>query len=145
MKGSTLVLAVIGSGIGILLLLVGIMMNSKTATSSTAARVATQTGFVKVPLPEGAVANQVLIVGPNCHRPQGVRTRALASGLAKLNIPYQQTSSVRMSSDVGLGNIFQLNQLMAGDAPIVFVNRKGKANPSLDEVLAEYRLATTFQ
>lgn len=145
MKGSTLVLAVIGSGVGVLLALVGIVMNPGSATRSTAAKVATETGFVSVPLPEGAVANEVLIVGPTCSRPQGARTRALVSSLAQLKIPYRQTTSISLSSGDVLGNMLQLNQLMAGDAPIVFVNGKGKANPSLNEVVTEYRLAKSFQ
>jgi hypothetical protein len=63
--------------------------------------------------------------------------------LAKLNIPYRRTESISMNSDSTddiFGAMEQMDRLMKGDAPVVFVNAKGKANPTLDEVVAEYRL-----
>ena len=35
----------------------------------------------------------------------------------------------------------QMDNLMKGDSPVVFINAKGKANPTINEVVAEYRLA----
>lgn len=147
MKGSTLVLTILGLGFGVQILIVGVILNSKPAGSKASTIALGKTGFVKVALPEGAVANEVLIVGPNCNRPEGVRTRSLVSSLAKLNIPHRQTDSISFSSDSfssdnGLGNMTQLNNLMQGEAPIVFINGKGKSNPAIDEVLTEYKLAT---
>lgn len=48
-----------------------------------------------------------------------------------------------MNSD-STENIFeameQMDHLMKGDSPVVFINAKGKANPTINEVIAEYRL-----
>jgi hypothetical protein len=148
MKGSNQISVLIGLAIAAQAAIIGAVVyvksTSRTAmVSQTAA--ANQTGFVKTIMPSGAIANEVLIVGPNCDRPEGLRTKALADSLAKLKIPYRQTSSISLNSDsMGSDDVFadisQMDQLMAGDSPVVFINAKGKANPTIDEVLAEYRL-----
>jgi len=138
MKGSTLVLTVIALGIGVQVAIVGAIVTKPADRKA----MASNTGFVKVARPEGAVANEVLIVGPNCNRPEGVRTRALASSLAARNIPYRQTDSISLSADAGWDGIAQMNDLIKQDSPLVFINARGKANPTLDEVVAEYRQAT---
>ena len=95
-------------------------------------------------MPDGAIANEVLIVGSDCDRPEGIRKKALAASLTKLNIPHRQTSSISMNSD-STDDIFtamdQMDNLMKGDSPVVFINAKGKPNPTINEVVAEYRLA----
>ncbi|MBM0740719.1 hypothetical protein JOY44_03645 [Phormidium sp. CLA17] len=147
MKESTQTLALIGLAIAAQAAIIGavvyVKFTSRTAMASQTA-MENQTGFVKAAMPDGAIANEVLIVGPDCDRPEGIRKKALAAGLAKLNVPHHQTSSISMNSE-STDDIFtamtQMDSLMKADSPVVFVNAKGKANPTLDEVVAEYRLA----
>ncbi len=96
-------------------------------------------GFVAVPMPDGAIANQVLVVGPNCTTPRGVRTRALTTALAKANIPYQRTEHLQFSDPDDLTAMGRLDQVMAGDAPIVFVHGQAKANPTPEVVMQIYK------
>jgi|GEM_PF-2162841 len=148
MKGTPVVLPILIVGIGLQVsLLVGATLynQSNSSKSSKSAKAANETGFVRAAMPQGAIANEVLIVGPTCNRPEGVRTRALVSELARLNIPYRQTNSLTFSSEEGLGNLWQMNQIMQKEAPFVFVNRKAKANPALNEVVTEYQLATNIK
>ena len=42
---------------------------------SLAIQTANQTGFVKAAMPDGAIANEVLIVGSDCDRPEGIRKK----------------------------------------------------------------------
>jgi len=145
MKGTPVVLPVLIIGIGAqILLLAGatIYVQSNPSKSSKTAKAVNETGFVKAAPPKGAIANEVLIVGPNCNRPEGVRTRALANELARLNIPYRQTDTMTFSADDGLGNLWQMHQLLQKEGPLVFVNRKAKANPALNEVVTEYQFST---
>ncbi len=145
MKGSTQISVFIGLAIAAQAAIIGVVVYAKsTSRTATASQAATQTGFVKAAMPDGAIANEVLIVGPECDRPEGVRARTLANSLAKLNIPYRRTESISMNSD-STEDIFeaieQMDQLMKGDSPVVFINAKGKANPTIDQVIAEYRSA----
>ena len=39
----------------------------------------------------------------------------------------------------GEDELQRVNRVMQGELPIVIVHGRGKANPTLDEVLAEYR------
>jgi hypothetical protein len=144
MKGSTQISMLIGLAIAAQAAIIGAVVYVKsTSRTAMASQTATQTGFVKAAMPDGAIANEVLIIGPDCDRPEGIRKKALAASLAKLNIPHRQTSSISMNSD-STDDIFaamdQMDNLMKGDSPVVFINAKGKANPTLDEVVAEYRL-----
>ncbi|PZV11771.1 MAG: hypothetical protein DCF22_13745 [Leptolyngbya sp.] len=132
MKGSTQISALIGLAIAAQAAIIGAVVYVKsTSRTAMASQTGTQTGFVKAVMPDGAIANEVLIVGPECDRPEGIRARTLASSLAKLNIPYRRTESISMNSD-STENIFeamdQMDHLMKGDAPVVFINAKGKAN-----------------
>lgn len=144
MKGSTQISLLIGLAIAAQAAIIGAVVYAKSNSRTiTASQPKNQTGFVKAAMPEGAIAREVLIVGPECDRPEGIRARTLAASLAKLNIPYRRTESISMNSD-STDDIFeaveQMDHLMKGDAPVVFINAKGKANPTLDEVVAEYRL-----
>jgi hypothetical protein len=144
MKGSTQISVLIGLAIAAQAAIIGAVVYAKSNSRTIAvSQPKNQTGFVKTAMPDGAIAREVLIVGPECDRPEGIRARTLASSLAKLNIPYRRTESISMNSDSTddiFGAMEQMDRLMKGDAPVVFVNAKGKANPTLDEVVAEYRL-----
>ncbi len=143
MKGSTQISVLIGLAIAAQATIIGAVVYVKSNSRTTAIQPTNQTGFVKAAMPDGAIANEVLIVGPECDRPEGIRARTLASSLAKLNIPYRRTESISMNSD-STEDIFEamerMDELMKGDSPVVFINAKGKANPTIDQVIAEYRL-----
>lgn len=138
MNGSKLILGIVVFGVAAQAWLFSVAMQTRSAAGSTASRTSVR-GFTKVLSPVGATPGQILIVGPNCTTERGVRTRELARKLADLKVPYQQTDSARFSANpiTGWGDWAQINHLMQGDAPVVFINGRAKANPSLEEVLAE--------
>jgi hypothetical protein len=96
--------------------------------------------FVAVAAPDQAEPAQVLVIGPTCNSVAGVRTRQLADRLAQAQIPYKHTDSFSfsVSNPEDFQGISRLNQVMQGDAPVVFVNGRAKANPQFEEVVAEY-------
>ena len=97
-------------------------------------------GFVALPALAGADPRQVVVFAPqNCPKEDARRSDELAQSLAQRNIPSVRTHDVAFTSsdpDPGIGA--RLNAVMNGELPIVIVNGKGKANPTLDEVIAEY-------
>jgi hypothetical protein len=63
----------------------------------------------------------------------------MAHQLASRNIPSLRSHDVSFAAtnpEPGIGE--RLNAVMNGELPIVFVNGKGRANPTLDEVISEY-------
>jgi len=102
-------------------------------------------GFVPAMMPENAPPNQIIIFGaPNCNNETAERIRALVETMAQLQIPYQQTSDIRFNSDaIDDWDIFwQTTHIASADGPIVFINGKAKANPKVDEVIAQYKAMT---
>lgn len=106
-----------------------------------AATTASAGGFVPLPTPAGASPKQVLVIAPeNCTADGARRADELANDLTRQNIPVLRTHNVNFqfeNPDPGL--MQRLNTVMNGDVPIVFVRGRAKANPTLAEVVAEYR------
>ena len=105
---------------------------------------ATPNGFLPVPMPDGTPANTVLVFAPlNCPREGAQRAKALTESLTDLGIPVMKTD--HYGAQVFEPNLEteaafkRLNVVMTGEIPIVLVNGMGKANPSADEVVAEFR------
>ncbi|HEY9615463.1 MAG TPA: hypothetical protein V6C64_01390 [Microcoleaceae cyanobacterium] len=98
-------------------------------------------GFVAVTNPEGFNPAQVVVIGPNCTSAAGQRTRALIAQLAQARVPYMQTSDFSVTASEDVQGLYRLQEVMQGDAPIVFVHGKAKANPQIQEVIAEYNRA----
>ena len=100
-------------------------------------------GFVALPTLAGGDPKQVVVFAPeNCPSEAAARADSMAQQLASRNIPSVRTHDVSFSSsdpDPAIG--VRLNSVMNGDLPIVFVKGKGKANPTLDEIVAEYGIA----
>ena len=97
------------------------------------------TGWVVTGPPNGTDPNQVVIVAaPNCPRPAARRAAELAEQLAAQQIPCIQTGTVEFTFTTD-AEVEQMNKVMNAGAPMVFVNRKVKSNPTLVEVVAEYR------
>lgn len=97
-------------------------------------------GFIALPSLAGADPKQVVVFAPeNCPKEDAQRSDALAQSLVQRNIPSVRSHDVSFTSsdpDPAIGA--RLNSVMNGEFPIVFVNGRGKANPTLDEVIAEY-------
>ncbi|HET7924755.1 MAG TPA: hypothetical protein VFL30_07640 [Rhodanobacteraceae bacterium] len=101
-----------------------------------------ENGFVALAQPVGIKPDKVFIFAPaNCPREAGQRSDALTQSLVDRGVAYSRSAhlSYEPMDPVMLGRV---NAMLAGDnAPIVFVNGRIKANPALDEVLAEYEAA----
>lgn len=97
-------------------------------------------GFIPLPTLTNADPRQVVVFAPeNCPQEASVRSDAMARDLITRSIPSVRSHDVTFTSDnpePGVQN--RLNAVMNGELPIVFVNGKGKANPTLEEVVAEY-------
>jgi hypothetical protein len=94
-----------------------------------------------MPRIEGSSARRVLVVAArNCPRAEARRADRLAAALADLGIPVARGHQVRFTLDgpVDGDTVNRVSGVMNGPLPIVFVNGRAKANPSLDEVVAEF-------
>lgn len=96
--------------------------------------------FVELPLPDGVAARGVVIFAPeNCPSEAAQRARHLARTLSARNIPYRETSSANFSALSSQEEVARVTAVMEGPIPIVYVNGRAKANPTVEEVVAEYR------
>jgi len=101
-------------------------------------------GFIALPSLAGSDPKQVVVFAPeNCPKESARRSDELAQSLVQRNIPSVRSDNATFTflSDPDPGIKARLNAVMNGELPIVFVNGKGKANPTLDEVIAEYGAA----
>lgn len=102
------------------------------------AQVAGGTGFVAMPQPIGTSLGTVLIFAPrNCPSAAAQRARELSRELAAHDIPHALLDEANFDLD-SPEQVASVKRVMEGTVPIVFVHGRGKANPSLDDVLAEY-------
>ncbi|MGA3007034.1 MAG: hypothetical protein ABSE59_04000 [Opitutaceae bacterium] len=104
-------------------------------------------GFVKVVHPDGVDPRSVFIYGAinrpsSCPRWQpsqeGIRSDALATALAAAGIPYVRSDTIGFSSINDSDVEDRLVALQNRERPLVFVNGWAKANPSLDDIIAQY-------
>jgi len=101
-------------------------------------------GFLPVPMPEGTARNTVLVFAPvNCPREGAQRANALVQKLTSLGISSVKTDHYgaqvfEPNPEIEAG-FKRLNIVMNGELPIVLLNGMGKANPSFDEVVSEFR------
>ena len=95
-------------------------------------------GFISMIEPDGADPHKVLIFGPiNCPKPAGMRCTALAEALAGAGVPCVRAEDIQLMPTPDFG-VDKLNAVMNNDPPIVFINGRAKANPTLEEVIEEY-------
>jgi signal recognition particle receptor subunit beta len=94
--------------------------------------------FVELPLPDGMDADSVVVFSPeDCPSEAAQRADALVSALESKRITVVRAHHAEFdlrdqeSAD-------RVNSVMEGPIPVVFVRGKAKANPSVEEVLAEY-------
>ena len=97
-------------------------------------------GFVALPAMDSADSKQVIVFAPeNCPSEKAQQADDLARQLTARNIPAVRSHNVSFTSpdpDPSVG--IRLNSVMNGELPIVFVKGRGKANPTIEEVIAEY-------
>lgn len=98
-------------------------------------------GFVAIPMPSDVSDREVLVIAAeNCPKEDSRRADELAGQLSRLDIPVSRTHSVNFTfSNPDSRVIGRVNKVMRGKLPIVFIHGKAKANPTLEEVVAEYR------
>lgn len=95
-------------------------------------------GFVTLPKPSNLDTDTVIILAAkNCTKEAALKAEYLADELGRRNIPYTRASSIRFENfDPSLKN--RLDSVMRGPMPHVLIDGRGKANPTLDDVVSEY-------
>lgn len=97
-------------------------------------------GFVDIPMPDGLSSRGIVVFAPeHCPRDAGQRAEAMASYLAAQRVPYTRTSSANYNDLASAEEASRVTAVMNGPVPVVYVNGRAKANPTPQEVVAEYR------
>lgn len=97
-------------------------------------------GFISVPMPDGMSPHGVVVFAPeNCPSDAAQRAYALVSDLGSRGVPVSRADAARFDNLPDAATAERVRTVMSGQVPIVFVNGKAKSNPSLQEVVAEYR------
>lgn len=97
-------------------------------------------GFVDIPMPDGLPARGVVVFAPaNCPEDAGRRADAIVRHLESAGVPYRRSSSANYASLASAGEAKRVMAVMNGPIPVVYVNGRARANPSPQDVLAEYR------
>ncbi|WP_457281091.1 hypothetical protein [Polaromonas sp. P5_D5] len=98
-------------------------------------------GFVALPGTSSTASNAVqVIAAEDCPEEAAQRANSLAEQLSGKGIPVTRTHSISFTVTSGdAADAQRISSIMSGELPIVLVRGKAKSNPSLDEVVAEYR------
>ena len=105
--------------------------------------VASAAGFVPVPMPDGMSPHGVVVFAPeNCPSDAAQRAYALISDLGGRGVPVVRASAASFDNLPDAATAERIRAVMGGEIPVVFVRGKAKANPSVQDVLAEYRSKT---
>jgi hypothetical protein len=111
--------------------------------SRATAAMADGNGFIPAEMPDGAARDSVLVLAPvNCPHEGARRADALAERLHELGIPVVRTNNysiARVTPDNAPSVNRAIEVLKTNVVPVVFVYGRAKANPTSDEVVAEYR------
>lgn len=98
-------------------------------------------GFVPVPSAQGLSADAVTIVtAPAATEVAAAHADAIAKALSEKGIPVLRAQQVNFAG-AGVDSVSSARAvlIMGGEQPVVIVRGKAKANPTLDEVLVEFR------
>lgn len=95
-------------------------------------------GFISLPKPTHLDTDSVIILAAkNCTKEAARRANQLASDLDNRNIPYTRANRIGFKNvDPSIKK--RLDSVLKGPLPIVLIDGRGKANPTLNEVLSEY-------
>ena len=97
-------------------------------------------GFVEIPAPDGQAGRGIVIFAPaNCPSDAAQRAEALARHLSAQGVPYVHSQNAEFGNLASQDEATKVMAVMNGPVPVVFVNGKAKANPTPEEVVAEYR------
>jgi hypothetical protein len=99
-------------------------------------------GFVPVQTPAGTPPDTVLILAAlNCPLAAAKRADAMAEQLSAMRIPNTRANhyAVSITSREQMPLLQQTSMVLGGEIPVVIVNGMAKANPTVDEVAAEFR------
>lgn len=99
-------------------------------------------GFAALPPVDGQDSATVFVVAAqNCPHEEAKRADRLAEDLARRGIPVERTHDVRFhfSSPPESAVMERMSGIMNGPLPVVFVHGRAKSNPSLEEVVAEFK------
>jgi hypothetical protein len=102
-------------------------------------------GFVPILVAGGAPQNTAVILAAlNCPSAQAKRADAMASRLTELGIPNSRENNYRVGNVTRDQSalIEQTSAVLGGEVPVVIVNGKAKANPSVEDVVSEIRRGT---
>ena len=100
---------------------------------------ASEAGFVMLKPDEATNGSVIIMSAPNCPREEAVRARALAASLQAAGIPNEIRSEISFSF-TDEKEAARIQQFMAGVSnPLVLIRGRGKGNPTLEAVVAEFR------
>lgn len=106
--------------------------------------VGSDNGFVPILPPNGAKTDMVYVMAPkNCPSDAAQRARQLAAGLESRGIPVERSDHFRAAVSNPTAEerdaLKRTQAVLNGAIPMVVVNGVASANPSVDQVEAEYR------
>ena len=108
--------------------------------SESAEAVVSANGFVSLPAVNDQGSGVLVFAAQGCPLEDAARADQLAADLKSSGVPVRRTNDIGFTmTSPDPGAVQRMHAVMNGQLPIVFVNGRGKANPSLNEVLAEYR------
>ncbi len=120
-------------------------MHQQTVLDSKLRAVADSYGFVPI-LPGGNAPpnTAVVLAALNCPSAQAKRADAMASRLSELGVPNKRANNYMVGGITRDQSalIEQTSAVLGGEIPVVIVNGRAKANPSVEDVMAEMRLGT---
>lgn len=95
-------------------------------------------GFITLPKPTNLDTDKVIILAAiNCTKEAAIRADNLADELSRRNIPYTRINRISFQNyDSSIKK--NLDAVMGGPLPHVLIDGKGKANPSLNDVISEF-------
>jgi len=105
------------------------------------ASVADSNGFVPIATAPGSARNVVIVLAAlNCPSAQAQRADALAAQLTRLGVANQRANNyyASITSRDQMPLVNRTNVVLGGEIPIVIINGRAKANPTIEEVQAEY-------
>jgi len=113
--------------------------NSPTAQAAAAGEQLSPAGFFLLDRAAAGNTSVTVMVAPNCPRDEAVRGRALHAALQQAGIPCRMSSELQVSF-TDPADAERVQKLMNNVAnPLVLVRGWAKGNPSLQDVIAQYR------
>ncbi len=97
-------------------------------------------GFVALPPVEGLAPDVILVLAhERCSAEEARRADRLERDLIRSGLPVRRAQNVSFAMVPGDPAEDGVRRLLSGALPIVIARGRGKPNPALDEVIAEYR------